>query len=536
LGAVDRVTDLAGTVRVADLIVAAVESFDLDLSAAAGGPDEARVLGNALKLARLARDVESAQGGGLPGFLHHLDLQEHFGERQSPAAVVDGRTPAIRVMSIHSAKGLEFPVVAVPGLGSQTGSSNSDRHRLGSGESPYALALALPDDGAGERTTPSFEALKQDAAERDEREDRRLFYVACTRAEKMLILSGAVNLAKPKAGDAMSTWVKWIRRVLGLDEGALTPGETTVHLGSDVKVVVVSHVPPEGEGPVATDVSPAVRAASTAGAPAASAGPEPCGGPAFVMPAEISYTDIATFESCPLKFRAMRSLGLPGVPPDSPLDPLTFGKAVHAVLSIGEGLTGAAREERLAAIARGHRLDAEGRARLDAAVEGFRSSRAAAVLRKADSVSREAPFAVALGDTRLTGFLDAIGWVGDHCTIVDYKTGTGASDDDEALNRRYRRQAECYGLAALVAGADAVEVAFVRVEDLDDDGAAHEVVFAWKQADVDEVRRSVADAAEAIAAGVFKPLDTYQPGACDGCAVAGGLCPVYVPTALDARR
>jgi len=537
LEAADKVASLVGTVPVADLILAALEAVDLDLAALSGDPDGARCLGNVLKLARLAREYDHTETGGLPGFLHHLTLQERFGERSNPAAVVDEETQAIRIMSVHSAKGLEFPVVALPGLGNRSGSGAADRYRLGAGDAPFGLALGLPGGGEGETSTPLFESLDEEAKAEDEREARRLFYVGCTRAENILVLSGLTTYAKPKAGEATSLPIKWVRSALGMDAEALSPGESTVRCGTDVKVRVLADVASQPTGEIEPHATPG-PGGEPAGEDLGAAGLESAqrtdGG--FTLPAELSYTDIATFEACPLKFRAERTLGLPGWPSESSLDPLSFGDAVHAVLSLGESVTGTGLEERLDTIAKSHGLDADAAERLRVVAEAFHRSDAASALRAAPKVSREAPFAIDLGTTRLSGYLDAIAWTAAHCLIVDYKSGVGGKADLEALRDRYRRQAECYALAAFAAGAAATDVVFVRLEDLAEGAVPREIRFAWEADDAGDVRASVQRVVEEIAEGVFGPLPAYRPIACDGCAVAGGLCPVHVPTVPGCRR
>ncbi len=77
-----------------------------------------RRLANVHKLLRLARRFEASEGRDLRGFLDHVEhLQDPANSRESDAPV-DGVEPdAVRLMSIHAAKGLEFPVVCVADLG-----------------------------------------------------------------------------------------------------------------------------------------------------------------------------------------------------------------------------------------------------------------------------------------------------------------------------------------------------------------------------------------------------------------------------------
>ncbi len=75
-------------------------------------------MANIRKLMRLARDYEPREGRDLRGFLALAAAGTGRDEREGMAAVQAEGHDGVRVMTIHAAKGLEFPVVAVPDLGS----------------------------------------------------------------------------------------------------------------------------------------------------------------------------------------------------------------------------------------------------------------------------------------------------------------------------------------------------------------------------------------------------------------------------------
>src|SRR4029079_15599263 len=97
-------------------------------------------------------------------------------------------------MTIHRAKGLEFPVVCVADLGRQ-GGGRTERLLLGA-DGAVGLRLSTPGGGA---TVPAlaFERLAAETAANEDAEERRLFYVAMTRACERLILSGTADPQKP---------------------------------------------------------------------------------------------------------------------------------------------------------------------------------------------------------------------------------------------------------------------------------------------------------------------------------------------------
>ena len=71
-----------------------------------------------LKFARQAAAFEASEGTGPAGFSAYLDAKERLGDVEAPASVADDGSSAVRIMSVHASKGLEFPVVVVPDLAS----------------------------------------------------------------------------------------------------------------------------------------------------------------------------------------------------------------------------------------------------------------------------------------------------------------------------------------------------------------------------------------------------------------------------------
>ena len=96
-----------------------------------------------------------------------------------PTADPDPDVDAVHVMTVHKAKGLEFPVVFLPGLA-------ADRFPARSRREPLALPVELVDE-----VLPEGDGHLQ--------EERRLFYVAMTRARDELVLSHAAETAGGRA-------------------------------------------------------------------------------------------------------------------------------------------------------------------------------------------------------------------------------------------------------------------------------------------------------------------------------------------------
>ena len=119
--------------------------YDLAILARAGGE---RRLANLRKLMRLARDYEHAEGRDLRGFLAFAVTQDLAEAREGEAALESEGLDAVRLMTIHRAKGLEFPVVCVADLG-----------RLGAGGRPRLLLGAT--DGVPPATVSGRPAARR---------------------------------------------------------------------------------------------------------------------------------------------------------------------------------------------------------------------------------------------------------------------------------------------------------------------------------------------------------------------------------------
>ena len=96
-------------------------------------------------------------------------------------------------MTIHRSKGLEFPVVCVADLGRQVLPRAGALVRVG--RDGQSLGLRLKRAGHGQRVSVlAYDELKAEERERELQEERRLFYVAMTRAKERLIVSGAARM------------------------------------------------------------------------------------------------------------------------------------------------------------------------------------------------------------------------------------------------------------------------------------------------------------------------------------------------------
>ncbi len=116
-------------------------------------------------------------------------------------------------MTVHRAKGLEFPVVCLADLG-KDGRDDDGQLRISEDGS---VGLRLAQLGGGAVDSARLERIKAEGKRAAEEEERRIFYVAVTRAKEHLVLSGATDLAKRPEPSELTEPMRWIWR--GFCEG-----------------------------------------------------------------------------------------------------------------------------------------------------------------------------------------------------------------------------------------------------------------------------------------------------------------------------
>ena len=196
-----------------DLVALAEQTLDLDIEIAArvGHPMGHRALDSFHETARaFAADTDAPT---LTGFLEWLDAAEEHEDAMS-APEVEPSPGAVQLLTVHAAKGLEWDVVAVPGMDEQVFPSYTSAVKddlrvtetgwMGSTSTfPFPLradAGDLPPFIVGDLDpavtdkpllTETMSAYKEALGRQRLREERRLAYVAFTRARHELLLTGS---------------------------------------------------------------------------------------------------------------------------------------------------------------------------------------------------------------------------------------------------------------------------------------------------------------------------------------------------------
>ncbi|NOX31451.1 MAG: UvrD-helicase domain-containing protein [Actinobacteria bacterium] len=145
-----------------------------------------------------ARAYVDSEGGGLRQFVAWATLQSAEGSRVAETLLPETDADAIRIMTIHGSKGLEFPITILSGLTTRGG-----RRRPG-------VQVAFPADGGSvikmgkDLATADYDAFKPIDEQMDHLERLRLLYVGATRARDHLVVSlhrPAKTKTKAKSGE-----------------------------------------------------------------------------------------------------------------------------------------------------------------------------------------------------------------------------------------------------------------------------------------------------------------------------------------------
>ncbi|NTX61753.1 UvrD-helicase domain-containing protein [Myxococcus sp. CA051A] len=179
---------------VRELLLAALDMTGYR-EALAGSPYAEQASANVEKLLSLASRRDERGTGGCVAFARELRMLAESDPTEAQADLLDAGDPrAVQLLTIHRAKGLEWPVVVVPGMGGRRRSTSGRAHF----ERSHGIALRpwVPDSLEG-YTSNRFEAVRQELKAREDAEYRRLLYVALTRARDLLVLSGG---EEPRAG------------------------------------------------------------------------------------------------------------------------------------------------------------------------------------------------------------------------------------------------------------------------------------------------------------------------------------------------
>jgi ATP-dependent helicase/nuclease subunit A len=503
-------------------------------------PAGTRRMANVRKLMRMAREYEADEGRDLRGFIDALAERDVLQTREGEAPLEAEALDAVRLMTVHRAKGLEFPVVCLADLG-KDGREDDGSLRISDDGS---LGLRLASIGGGSVDSAKLERIKAQQKTAGEAEEKRIFYVAVTRAQQHLVLSGAVDLEQLPEPDELKEPMRWMLR--GFCPSAADAGDT-VGVHEDEREgrrlrVRFARLTPAG----ADELLPAIDRAP------ARVEPEPAGGvrqpelglaalpaPRALAVGRLSYTGLEDYRRCSYRFYLERALRLPPVEPPFAAEPLPEtgiggllrGTLVHQLLErldFRRPLVPSEADVTALAEAHGAAVSAEEIADLRAMVERFTGSALRERIARARRVRTELPFAYTLEPPGAGGRSVLVNGVvdvhaaedGDGVLVVDYKSDPlDGRDAAEVAAANYSTQRLVYALAGLRAGAARVEVVHCFLEQPDLPAAA-----AYEAADGAGLEAALHELARGVVEGRFEPTDRPHAELCATCPGRAALC------------
>jgi len=346
-----------------------------------------------------------------------MEQQAREGEARLDTEVSD----VVTIMTIHGSKGLEFPVVILPDLCT---SFLKNEGSLLHYHSQYGLTI---------KDTSTYQKIKALLREEAASEAKRLLYVAITRAQEQLVLSGIGNaedydLERPLA--EMTTWWEWILALCRqVDPALLHIIDTEEHKQAAVQANEVAAADEQND-----------------------VGTLPLTQPKYAL-ASFSVTSLMVYGLCPRRYFYRYILRVPEIIIDGKvqntgegLNPLARGNIVHRVC---EHLNAGTDPEQLldwAIAMEGVKVNAQQRSELQDTIQRYLASRYYQ-LGLSYSVSREVEFTVPLENYLITGTVDQVIDTGSDLIIVDLKTNHITPEQVESTAVSYSWQLRIYAWA-----------------------------------------------------------------------------------------
>jgi ATP-dependent helicase/nuclease subunit A len=412
------------------------------------------------------------------------------------APVEEESADCIKLMTIHAAKGLEWPVVIVPDFGAGNASHDNGgwryHRRLG--------VITARREGEGRQWPCPARLIDDLNAAEDEAERRRLLYVAATRCRDHLVLSSALDLKR-----AAQSWLAWLAEATELDTDSATCHvagiAVTIRKGEDLKEPVSG--PKTDRQELTLPTAEVVRRR--------------------VEPVELdlnalhrfTVTGLSAYRKCPASYELRYLQGLPeqqasaGLPaPSHQLSALERGSLVHRALEIVGSQGVDAAEDAVKLALKVQQLDpAEHQHILSMLTWYLTSDLYRGQVQTATRLRSEMPLSFALEGALIEGKLDAVAEHdgGDVLEVIDYKTGYEEAKPPE--EHIFQLGLYCAGLELLgkrVRGASIVYLDAQRVSSL-------------QPGEFNAARDQAAAAIAGIRAGQFA---TELKAECEGCRLA----------------
>ncbi len=169
---------------------------------------------NLRKLVELCKIQEEFEPLALRDFIEIVEGYKFREIGESEAPVESEEDDVVKMITTHSAKGLEFPVVIV----ADTDRDNSRLPDYFVYSKSHGISFKILNPSTNEAEVPlSYERINDEITQKELQESKRLLFVAMTRAQEHLILSGGINKGRSRGDNDKGNWHNYISASLGLN-------------------------------------------------------------------------------------------------------------------------------------------------------------------------------------------------------------------------------------------------------------------------------------------------------------------------------
>ena len=469
LACLQELLQAAGRVTISELLRLALARTNY-LAILTGLPDGDRRRGNVEKLLQLAEDSGKITLGKFSRYLADLSTRE---AREGEALLEPGN--AVRLMTVHASKGLEFPLVILANAAWERGSGREPIVRadpeFGLSCRVYSADSNKYESGFAHRRNKKWQALKE-AAER-----RRLLYVAATRAQDYLMISGKVT--QTKKGDwSARGWLKLLLPALELKEIERQPTQLRPFAGYPIQLLMPPAPPPPQLMRHRDSAADALWEFSPPGEGYPPFSPplmQPLKqrrerGPRHISASQIAHLgarlhglNTSERHQYSRRYQAIASTGMSEADYERTFEPRNWerliGRIMHEILRYVEFSSSAAPSaDMIGSIAwemglrNATALRSAGQ-EIGSLLQAYRGSLAQRWIMDARAAKSplytELPFMMRRGARVIHGLMDVLLRRGDgEWTVIDYKTSQVAAGNFAVYAKRYRMQLGIYALAA----------------------------------------------------------------------------------------
>ena len=439
-------------------------------------PNGEQRVANLLKIADTARALYDRGVCTLRGFVAWLKERESQETEEAEAITVETGDNFVRILTMHKAKGLEFPVTILTDL-ARVPKARTERliiDRVGGG-------IALSVGRKSGIKTGNFESLKEYEDRRSAAEELRLLYVSMTRARDFLVLPAywAADTERLKGGELRDgSMMKTLAGHVPVPEGFEVASDSEGKRGtedeaesvklSDAITYDTSRLDLEPKIPPAFRIPLAIKEGKRRGGPVklSASGPQPASG---ALREIVSGGRALSTPTGEIDFEAGVHAGDPreSRPAGGDRNGASFGTLVHTLLEkidlAHPGDVHAVAYETAEEVGVSPEMASQAADMVNKALRGDVMKR----VLKADTYYREVPFAIENAGAILEGKIDVLFREGDDLCVIDFKTDRVADSELKAKAEFYRPQAEAYARAVrLACGCPPREVLFFFLQQM----------------------------------------------------------------------